>query len=254
MTANQAPFLAEVELCGSTFIADHHWHCINEPPLDDSWLLPSFEEGPEWKPATRARCLNGCTGGMLDQSNVSKEACTLAVSFFSKDGNKFIQPSSRLDDEAEEAWRMWKHAKEEANQAWLAWRKAKEQQQKQEEEERLRSSHGSKNGTTPVVDATADATTAGGPSSSVTSTMRATTSDDKKEYTTATMAETTATAWKANNKDTMNQEEGNTLQWAKPRPKNVHGYYCRLVVPNPLLAEGGLKGGRGVAAGTSMKK
>lgn len=158
-TADEAPFLAEVELCGSTFVSDHHWRCSNEPPIDDTWLLPTFRETSDWKPATWARCASCVAGpaisavktpGTMRSKAAAQTLNATAVAakkttkkshlkpkdqapplhFFSQDGRRYIQPSPRLDQEAEEAWREWQQAKDEANKAWRAWRLAKEQQQR----------------------------------------------------------------------------------------------------------------------------
>ena len=254
-TADEAPFLAEVELCGSTFVSDHHWRCSNEPPIDDTWLLPTFRETSNWKPATWARCASCVAGPAISAAkspatmrskaaDQTLNATTVAAKktnkkthlkpkdqaqplhFFSQDGRRYIQPSPRLDQEAEEAWREWQQAKEEANSAWRAWRHAREQQQR--------------NGTS-----TGNSTTI--------------LPDEEQGILASSMASggngtinVNATIFSTDWKDHMNVSAADvTLKWSKPRPYNVHGYYCRLVLPNPgvVAGLGAITGGRSVLGG-----
>jgi hypothetical protein len=151
----------------------------------------------------------------------------MPLHFFSQDGRRYIQPSPRLDQEAEEAWREWQHTKEEANSAWRAWRRAKKQQQRQ-------NGTSMSNGTTILPEDEQD----------IFATIMAS-SRDRTINTNITMS---STDWK----DHMNVTAADvTLQWAKPRPTKMHGYYCRLVLPNPgvVAGLGATTGGRSVLGG-----
>lgn len=128
--------------------------------------------------------------------------------FFSKDGRKFIQPSPLLDEEAKEAWQNWKQAKEDANNAWRAWRLAKEQHRN-----RTANSNATLDSIPPGVQHMAtNLSTPGG------------------------ISTVNATVWSPDWRDFSNMSSAvdATLHWSKPRPTQIHGYYCRLVFPNPL--------------------
>lgn len=217
-----------MEACGNAYAADPRWHCSNDPPLDDSWLLPTFVEGSNWKPATWASCPDSANpprslavvsvpggGRRGKRQSPSKPPSqqpplppTSPLHFFAKDNRRFIQPSPRLEQEAEAAWREWQQAKEDANSAWRAWRRAKEHPT---------------NGTTG--NGTHDAM------------------DHGKDGVTITMHSATNATLSIDWKDHMNASAaGVTLQWAKPLPANIHGFYCRFV----LGGGGNKKAGRGV--------
>lgn len=234
-------------------MSDHHWRCSNEPPIDDTWLLPTFREGPDWKPATWARCADCVAGSAVAAAKTPATIRSTAAAqtrnataagakkstkkvyskpklqagplhFFSKDGRRYIQPSPRLDQEAEEAWREWQQAKEEANSAWRAWRLAKEQQQ--------RNGTNTGNSTTNLPEDEQGILV-----SSMASGGNGTTSPNS------------TTIYSTDWKDHMSVSAADvTLHWSKPRTTKVHGYYCRLELPN-LGVMTGLTGGRSVLGG-----
>ncbi len=223
-----------MEACGNAYVADPRWHCSNDPPLDDSWLLPTFVEGPNWKPATWAPCPDCATqprslavvsvpgrgrrGKRQPQSKPTSRPSlppTSPLHFFAKDNRRCIKPSPRLEQEAEAAWREWQQAKEDANSAWRAWRRAKEHPQQQQPPT---------NGT--AGNGTREAMGHG------------------KDGVTTTMHSATNASLSIDWKDHMNASAaGVTLQWAKPLPANIHGFYCRFVVGG---GGGNKKAGRGI--------
>lgn len=196
MSAAQAPFLAEVELCGSAFPADPHWRCYNEPPVDaEGWLLPAFEDA-RWRPAAWAPRRNGVVGALP----------AAAATQFGRDAQRFVLPAPSLDQEAENAWNTWESAKESANAAWKKWRAAVEAEKK-------------RNGTD------ADAVY-------VTTSMRGGDRGYNDNSTMSAQSNNTSLKWEDHAPNTTFER----LEWHKPIPATLHSYFCRIELPNPAQA------------------
>lgn len=195
-SASQAPFMAEVELCGSVLPADPHWRCYNEPPVDwEAWLLPTFED-ERWRPAVWApRSLEASS------SSPSSLATVRARAHFSRD-TRFVLPAPTLDEQAEDAWRAWTATKAEANDAFRAWRAAKENQ-------------------TARVSGRMENDTLGQPQYS--------TSMRGAGVGAAGNRSASLVEWK----DHAPNATIERLEWHKPRTVRLHGYFCRLAFPNP---------------------
>lgn len=224
-SADETPFLAEVELCGSVFPADPHWRCFNEPPLDaEAWLLPTFDDA-SWRPAAWAPL------GRVDVATAKH------VKLHFGKAARFVLPAPALDEEADQAWRTWAKTKDELNEAWRRWRVAKEGKWNE-----------TAAGGTPNVTAATEAMQRDqdGTASNATQQQQYATSSMRGGGTGGGSAndggmEDAAAAATLNNssphwKDHAPPDRPQRLEWHKPVPASTHGYYCRLAFPNPARA------------------
>ena len=235
MSATEAPFLAEVELCGSVFPVDPHWRCYNEPPLDgeEAWLLPTFDDDDDgWRPATWA------------PRSVAVPATAQARRHFEK-GARFVLPAPVLDAQAEAAWRAWDQTKAEANEAWRAWRAAKEGGERARPgnatngtsaaastSESMERSGGGTNHTLQYIASMRGGGGGGGNKPDGDVEVEAPQGGTNASSTTAEVP--SSLDWKDH---APNANDGlQRLEWHKPRPAAAHGYYCRLEFPNPARA------------------
>jgi hypothetical protein len=224
VSATQAPFLAEVELCGSVFATDPHWRCYNEPPLDgeEAWLRPAFEDD-RWRPAAWAPR--------------SVEVPAMERHGFEK-GARFVLPAPVLDAQADAAWQAWAQTKEEANEAWRAWRAAKEGQRGEKNETTAAAGAAGVDGAAAASESMEHNSTAsvGEYISSMRGGGGGGGDGGSKPLHVAEAAgnATPSLDWKDHAPNTTNGLQ--RLEWHKPRPAAVHGYYCRLELPNPTRA------------------